>query len=592
MKQTVTNGTVPQMMMTAAERFGGAVAYRELDGSTWRSTTWQEFTDKVETAAKALLASGVKPGQVICILGGNRPEWAIMAQAAMVIGCTPTGIYFTCSPDEIAYIVNHSESPLLLVDSAEQLANVQKVRDQMPGLGNIVGMRATPETQGVLGWDAFIARAKDCDPAEYEAACASVTSETDALIVYTSGTVGHPKGVVMKHKQLEEMSKAIKIALKLKPGDRMLSYLPLAHIVEFNNTIISHVYLGQEIWFCSDLTKLPEMLTECHPSVFFGVPRVWQKIQEKLTTGIGEATGIKGKLGRWALATGARYAELELNKKPVPAGLKMQHALADKLVFSKIRAALGLDKCHFALSGGAAIPFGVLAFYYGLGLPIYEMYGQSECGPSAANLPGALKIGTVGKAFPGIEVKLADDGEILVRSGVVFDRYLKDPEATANTLIDGWMHSGDLGQFDDEGYLKIIGRKKDIIITAGGKNVTPVNMENDLVQIPFVEHAVVCGEGQKYLTALLTLSREELEAKGYAIDEAGIEKAVAELRPGIEKQVEEINTRYARVEQVRRMSVMTRVFSQDTGELTATMKVRRHIVNKNFADELAALYAD
>jgi long-chain acyl-CoA synthetase len=371
-----------------------------------------------------------------------------------------------------------------------------------------------------------------------------------------------------------------------------LSYLPLSHIAEQMGTIHIPATAGSTVYYAEALEKIADNLKECRPTAFFGVPRIWEKFHAVLAPKLGEVTGAKRLLVAWS-----RKVCTEVNARrdrglPLPRSLELQHRLADRLVIGKIKAALGFDRAHRLVSGAAPIAPDVLQFFSSLDMPIFEIYGQSEdSGPTSYNLPGRTKLGSVGAPLPGLQVKLAEDGEILVKGPNVFLGYYKDPEATTETLADGWLRSGDLGAFDPGGFLTITGRKKEIIITAGGKNIAPKNIEAAIKQLVLVGEAVVIGDRRKYLTALITL--DEAAAKKLAPEAEGAALAAAPaVRAAIQEQIDRVNETLARVEQVKRFAVLPRAFGIDSGELTPTLKVKRKVIAQKYAAEIEAMYAE
>jgi long-chain acyl-CoA synthetase len=383
----------------------------------------------------------------------------------------------------------------------------------------------------------------------------------------------------------------------LGPQDLCLSYLPLSHIAEQMFSIHAPLRVGSQVYFFSDAPeKLRDYLGEVQPTVFFGVPRVWEKMHAALTARIGQATGARAKLAAWALSVGRRCGALRCRGEQPSGWLAMQEKLAERLVLAKVRAAIGFSRTHTAVSGAAPVSAEVLEFFSSLGLYISEVYGQSEdCGPTTFNRKGAIRYGTVGQRIPGVEVELAPDGEVRVRGPNVFLGYFKDPAATALALQDGWLCSGDLGAFDEEGYLRIIGRKKEILITSGGKNIAPVNIEAALKDLPLVGQAVVIGDRRHYLTAVLSLDPEALRDFAEKRGLSGLEPAALRehplVRAELDRGLEEVNARFARVEHVRKYAVLPRELSVEGGELTPTLKVKRRKVDENWRDLIEAMYA-
>lgn len=421
--------------------------------------------------------------------------------------------------------------------------------------------------------------------------------QTDiGTLIYTSGTTGHPKAVELTHANLSWTSAGLSAAFQVGPQDRLISYLPLAHIAEQLGSICNHALAGYQLYFARSLESLREHLPEVRPTIFFGVPRVWEKMQAAISTKLQNATGFKAHMARWAMRTGRAWHAECLNGREPGALLKLQHSLAQRLVYRKVKQALGFDQARILISGAAPIAIENLQFFTGLGLLIGEVYGQSEdCGPTAISLPGFIRLGAAGKPLPGVEVRIADDGEILVRGPNVFLGYKGRPQESAETLRDGWLHSGDLGRMDEDGFIYVTGRKKDLLITSGGKNISPGNIEAELMNLPLVEHAVVIGDSRHYLAALLTLKPDVLQDLAQRQQLHGgpeqwrLSPVVhAELQRGIDA----LNERQSRVAHVRKFRVLEGAFSIDNGCLTPTQKIRRNIVQRQYTDEIEALYRE
>ena len=584
---------IPHRLLARASQNPDAIAYQHKVDGRWRPTTWREFAEQVRTAARALIALGVPRGGKVSILGFNRPEWVIFDHAAMMAGGAPAGIYTTCSSDEVQYIIHHSESRVVLVEDAAQLAKVQLARARLPLLSTIVLMRGAPAPEGgdVLTWEAFLARAAGVSEATLDERLDAIQQADLATLIYTSGTTGPPKGVMLSHGNLSWTSRTL-VEVGGGRGDEVsLSYLPLSHIAEQMATIHMPATLGSTVYYAESLEKIADNLKDCRPTTFFGVPRIWEKFHAALAGRLAETTGVKRRLVEWSRKVCAEVNARRDRGEPLPRRLELPYRLAHRLVIGKIKAALGFDRARNLISGAAPIAPEVLEFFASIDMPIREIYGQSEdTGPTSYNLPGRTKLGSVGSPLPGLSVKIADDGEILVKGPNVFLGYFKEPEATAEVLVDGWLCSGDLGAFDRDGYLTITGRKKEIIITAGGKNIAPKNIEAAIKQLPIVGEAVVIGDRRKYLTALITL--DEAAAKKLAPAAEGAALAAApEVRAAIEAQIERVNEALARVEQVKKFTVLPRPFGIDSGELTPTLKIKRKVVAERYAAEIDAMYA-
>ena len=588
--------SIPSRFLEQARIRPDAPAYYVRKDGGWLPTSWRDYVSETRKAARALKTLGVKSGGSVCILGFNRPEWVITDIATMLIGGAPAGIYTTCSPTEVAYIVNHAEAKVIIVEDAEQLDKIRAEKSNLSKLKFVVLMRGTakPSEEWVLTWDEFLAQADGTPDKAIEDAVQKLDPEGVATLIYTSGTTGPPKGVMLSHENIAWTSKIAEGLVSLRSDDCSLSYLPLSHIAEQMFSIHGPITAGCAVYFAESIDKVPDNVKEVQPTVFFGVPRIWEKFYAGVNNKLADATGVKAKLVTWAQSVGQRAIEVK-NRGQVPSGmLAVEYALATKLIFSKLKPALGLGRARVCVSGAAPIAPEILQFFAGLDIVVHEVYGQSEdCGPTSFNLPGRTRYGTVGPAVPGVEVKIADDGEICVRGKNVFKGYYKDKETTDETLIDGWLHSGDLGAFDSEGFLSITGRKKDIIITAGGKNITPKNIESSLKNIDVVGEAVLVGDRRKFISALISLDPDAIEKwaseRGLAVD--GIHTNEA-LRAHIQEGVNKVNELYARVESVRKFAVLPRPLSIEGGELTPTLKVKRKIVYENFAEIIEDIYAE
>jgi long-chain acyl-CoA synthetase len=588
------------------------VALRYKSGGRWHEITWRGYGENVRRAAKGLLALGFEPGEKTSLLSGNRPEWHFADLACMTLGGVTAPIYATNSPEQVAYIVGHSESKIAFVENTDQLEKILKTREDLPGLEKVVvfeGYEGDRDGDLVMTWAGLQAAGEREDDARFDEISSAVSPDDLATLVYTSGTTGPPKAVMLTHGNIWWTCIHSEQQIPIANADeaRCMSYLPLSHIAERMVSHLLQVYYGTQTWFAQSIDTLLADLQDCRPTYFFGVPRVWEKfhagIQAKMAAADPHDRKVKlankaVELGRAvtkaeqeAVARGGKMADAE-----VPLGAKLQHAALDRLVLHKIRAALGLDHCNLALSAAAPINPELIWFFHSIGLKIAEGYGQSEDnGPTSWNPPGAIKIGTVGMPLPGVEVTIADDGEILVRGGNVGPGYYKNDEATAELIdAEGWMHSGDIGELDEHNYLKITDRKKDLIITAGGKNVAPQEIENLIKFHELVSQVVVLGDRRPFLSALITLDEEKLPAwakehgvEGNVAAIAGHERTLEELS----RALEEINRRLAKVEGVKKFRVLERDFLQEENEITPTLKVKRKQINEFYDSVIEEMYA-
>jgi long-chain acyl-CoA synthetase len=599
--------TIIARFMKQAEIRPDAPAYHVKKGDQWVAASWGEYVKEVRTAARALLTLGVgqKHGNgssdkasCVCILGFNRPEWTIMDLATMAAGGAPAGIYTTCSPTEVAYIVGHTEAKVVLVEDHEQWEKIKSERDkpELAKLEKVVLMKGVADVDDdmVLTWEAFTAKAKETSDDSLQEHIDALEPKQLATLIYTSGTTGPPKGVMLSHENLAWTAQCAIDMVDTGPNDCCVSYLPLSHIAEQMFTIHVPATSGTQVYFAESIQKVADNFKEVQPTVLFAVPRIWEKFYAGVGEKLAKATGFKAKLVGWARETGRQVNDLR-NRGEEPSGwLALKYRFFNDKVFSKLKEALGLNRARVCVSGAAPISQEIIEFFASLDIIILEVYGQSEdTGPTSFNLPGKTKFGTVGPPIPGVKVKIAKDGEILVKGPNVFLGYYKQKADTDETLIDGWLHSGDLGKLDDEGFLHITGRKKDLIITAGGKNIAPKNIEGALKDHPIVGEAVVIGDRRKFLSALISLDAEKAEqfAEEHGLDKNKLHES-PQLKGIIQEQVDKVNKELARVEQIKKFSVLKQPLSIEGGELTPTLKVKRNIVNKKYADSIEAMYAE
>ncbi len=587
--------TIPHRVLKNGDMHGDRPAYFVKREDAWKATSWRTYADEVRAAAKSLIALGVEPGTAVNILGFNRPEWVIMDVAAMAAGAVPAGIYTTNSPAECRYIIAHSAAPVVLVEDESQWRKIEQVRSDLPDLRHVVTMSDAPPIDDpmVLPWEEFLGKGSDVGDEVLQARLDALEGDGLATLIYTSGTTGPPKGVMLSHDNLVWTPQQVVEPFGLGPDDRVLSYLPLSHIAEQSFTIAAPALLGFSVYYAESIEKVADNIKEVKPTVFFAVPRVWERFYAGVSAELAKATGVKERIAGWARNVGSQVTELRNQGKSPGALLAAQHKIADTLVFSKIRHALGFEEARVLVSGAAPLAKEIADFFGGLGLTIHEVYGQSEdSGPTSFNLPGRTRFGSVGPAYPNVAVEIAGDGEVLVKGRNVFLGYYKDPEASAETLQDGWLYSGDLGEFDADGFLNITGRKKDIIITAGGKNVAPKPFEQALKIHPLVSEAVMIGDRLKFLSALVTLDEEAAAPFMAEHGETGPAHESEAIHKEIEAAIEEINKDFARAEQVKKFAILPRQLSIEGGELTPTLKVKRNKVAEHFADVIGGMYAE
>ena len=591
--------STPARLLEKAETRGSDPAYAVRQGEGWAYTSWSDYADQVQTAARALVALGLGEDETVAVLGYNRPEWTIMAIAAMMAGGRPAGVYWTSAPPEIAYILQHSQAPVLLVETEEHVEQALALKAECPALEHIIVMDGVAgDHADVFSWAQFMALGVEDHHDAVSARMAAINESRVGSLIYTSGTTGPPKAVMLSHGNISWSAAKLSEMFKAQPGDRTLSYLPIAHVAEQQSSVHNHVMSGAIMHFAQSMETLADDLKACRPNVFFGVPRVWEKMSETIRARLSEASGVKASLAKWAMDVNRQWHEAVLDGRSPSPLVAMQKPLANALVIKKVQAALGLEDSRLLISGAAPISPEVLRFFTGLDLLICEGYGQSETSaPTAFSMPGSVRIGSVGKMIDGMDARVSEEGELQVRGPNVFAGYMNNNEATENTFTrDGWMKTGDVVRIDEDGFVFITGRIKDIIITSGGKNITPANLETDLMNAPLVEHAVVVGDARPYLSALVTLSEDALadfaSKQGLSVEEARQSEA---LQAQLQAAVDEMNERYARVENIRKFRVLDAPLSVETGELTPTLKVRRNVVtarNQAVVDEMYAELQD
>jgi long-chain acyl-CoA synthetase len=592
MEERGTNSaTLADLLPRAAEMYAEMPAIRFREGQEWVSRTFREVEETVRPLALGLAALGVEKGDKVSILGNTRPEWTYFDFAALSIGAVVVPIYQTNSPEECQYVLDNSDAKVVIVEDDEQLEKIRAVRDRLPKLEQVIRMTGSGEDAISL---ADLAARGSGDAAEWEKRWSAVTKADVCTFIYTSGTTGPPKGCVITHGNYRSMLDMVNETSVIEEEDVTYLYLPLAHSFALLIQLGSFDLGATLAYWERDPLKILPNLAELKPTYFPSVPRIFEKIYTAATSGMEKEGGLKKAIFDWAIRVGGRMREAERAGREPGFLFRKQYEFADKRVLSKIRGLFG-GRLRLAVSGAAPINPDILRFFDSAGVLVLEGWGMTETSTAATiSSPEDFKIGTIGKPFPGCDIRIADDGEILVRGPNVFQGYYKNEEATSETIVDGWLHTGDLGSIDEDGFIKITGRKKDIIITAGGKNITPANLENEIKQHPLVSQCVVVGDRQPYLVALVTLDPEEAAAyaKEHGLPEDP-EKLSSnpEIRKSIEDHVDAINEKFARVEQVKKIAILPRDLSQEGGELTPTLKVKRAVVAQKHAPEIDKLYA-
>ena len=587
--------TIMETMKSTVDKYGNKVALKTKINGEWTEMTWNEYYNQVRTTARAFIGLGLEVGKAVSILGNNCPQWFISNLAGIFAGGVPGGIYTTNSPDQCKYVSEHSEANIAVVENAEQLSKFMEIRDQLPDLKAIVMMNGSDQDKDVYSWQDLSKLAEKISEEALNERINAQKPDDTCTLIYTSGTTGNPKGVMISHDNLTWVVRQLLGILDATDDEQIISYLPLSHIAEQAVSLHGPYTLGCTVWFAESIERLGDNLTEVHPTLFVGVPRVWEKIQAKMMTAGAQNSPLKKKIAAWARKKGLEGGYAHQKGKPMP----FLYGLANKLVFSKVREKLGLDRCRFFVSTAAPISLDTLEFFLSLGFPMTEVYGMSECtGPGTASLPEPFKYetGWAGPPVPGTEMMIAEDGEVLMRGRHVFKGYFKNEAATKETIDeDGWLHSGDVGIIDDRGFLKITDRKKELIITAGGENIAPQVLEGKIKAIPVLSQAVVIGDKRKYMTALFTLDPEKIAQ--VAADEAGSPaKNSAEaakckkFNAYLKGKVDEINQTLARVQTIKKFVILPQELSIEGEELTPTMKLKRRIVNDKYAKEIESMY--
>jgi long-chain acyl-CoA synthetase len=584
--------TLADLLPRAAQLYGSAPAIRFKQGGEWVSRSFAEVEATVRDLALGLVDLGVAKGDKVSILANTRPEWTYFDFAALSIGATVVPIYQTNSPEECQYVLENSDSKVVVVEDDEQIEKIRKVRDSLPKLETVV--RMTGSSDDAVSFDDLSARGAGRDAAEWEQRWAAVAPNDICTFIYTSGTTGPPKGCVISHGNYRAMLDMVNSTNVIEPEDVTYLYLPLAHSFALLIQLGSFDLGATLAYWERDALKIMPNLAELKPTYFPSVPRIFEKIYTTATSAMEKEGGLKKAIFDWSIRVGMKMREAEREGRRPGFLLRKQYEFADKKVLSKIRGLFG-GRLRLAVSGAAPINPDILHFFDAAGVLVLEGWGMTETSTAATiSTPEDFKIGTIGKPFPGCEVKIADDDEILVRGPNVFQGYYKNEEATRETIVDGWLHTGDLGSIDADGFITITGRKKDIIITAGGKNITPANLENEIKQHPLVSQCVVVGDRRPYLVGLVTLDPEETVAyaKEHGLPEDPQQLAAnGEVRAAIEAHLDKVNEKFARVEQVKKIAILPRDLTQEAGELTPTMKVKRAVVAEKHQGDIEQLYA-
>ena len=582
--------TLCEAFQTTAAAYPDKVALRTPDDSV--SYTWRQYAQRVERLAAGLAGLGVSRGDTVGLMLTNRPEFHLLDTAAIHLGAVPFSIYNSLTAEQISYVLGNAGNRVMIAE--EQFVPVLRQALGDTKVEHLVCIDGKPE--GAISLDDLEAAA---DPSfDFEASWKAVQPSDLLTLIYTSGTTGPPKGVELTHANLLAELEATSSYLPTGPDDRILSYLPDAHIANRWGSHYSSLYSGMQITTLDDLKQAITVLPSLRPTLFGAVPQVWYKLKAAIDKTLAEESSpIKKKLALWAIDVGRKRARLQSDGKPVPRTLEVQHAVADRLVLSAIRGKLGLDQVRAAVTGAAAISPEVLEFVLALGIPCSEVWGMSETSCVVTmNRPGAIRIGTVGQAVPCAQLRIAEDGELLVSGPLLMKGYRNDPEKTSDAIdSDGWLHTGDIGEIDADGYVRLIDRKKEIIVNAAGKNMSPANIEGALrAACPMLGGAVAIGNDRPYNVALLALDPDALAVFAEQHGLSGTHEELSRhpvVLESIAKSVEEANSKLSRVEQIKKYTVLPTIWEPSGDELTPTMKLKRKPIDAKYAEEIDKLYA-
>jgi long-chain acyl-CoA synthetase len=595
--------TIPKLFWHQVKKRGDRTAFREKDLGIWRATSWSQYGERAKAAGMGLVKFGLSHGQVVSVLAETVPEWLYVDMGTTAVGGVSNGIYPTDSAKQVEYILNDSRTRFLFVENEEQLDKFLEIRDRCPDLIKVFvfDMEGLADFNDpmVMPFDELLSlgRAYDkANPELWEKLVNSSRAEELAILVYTSGTTGPPKGAMLSHRNVIFQLSNADAFIPLEENGEQLAFLPLCHVAERTFTAFLPLRSGAIANFAESVETVPDNIREVAPTTFFAVPRIWERFYSGIAIRMKEATWIGRAAYKWAIGLGLKVAEAELDgRKPGPF-LKLGHAIADWLVLDNIKRAIGLHRVKFAGTGAAPIAPDLIKWYRALGVDLREVYGQTENCGLATGMPDRIKLGTVGVTAPRTETRISPEGEILLKGPHVFMGYLNQPEKTAETLRDGWLHTGDVGFIDNEGYLKITDRMKDIIITAGGKNITPSEIENQLKFSPYISDAVVIGDKRKFLSCLIMIDYDNVAKHAQDnnvpfTDFASLCRS-REVNDLIWSEIERVNQGFARVETIKKFRLIEQQLTAEDDEVTPTMKLKRKFVNEKYKGMIDGMYAE
>jgi long-chain acyl-CoA synthetase len=616
--------TVGEMFLKRVERDGDKPAFYFKENGQWQPVGWNAFCGHADAIASHLLGLGLRVQDKVCMVGGTGPAWCYCDMGGQLAGAVTLGAYPTLTPKQLAYILDHSDTKVAFVEGVEEINKILARRDELTKLEQVVVWNTAGAEALLKVYDWLVPFERvlrtAVDRAAIQARIAEVDPSSTAIIVYTSGTTGPPKGAMISHDNIMTVMRDQDEAFAIEETDVGISFLPMAHVAERVLSFYGRINTGMATYFASSIAKVLEEVAEAKPTIFGSVPRIFEKAYAKMMSTVEQASPIQQRIFRWAERVGRETVRRWQAGQTIPWDLKLKHALADRLVFSKLRAVFG-GRVRYFITGAAPIAPEILEFFWAAGFPIFEMYGMTESTViTHANMPGHIKLGSVGRALGFVEDRIADDGEILIRSKVVFQGYYKNPQATSETIMDGWLHTGDVGRKDEDGFVYILDRKKHIIITAGGKNLTPANIENEIKAAdPLISQAHAHGDRRNYLVALVTLGAAEAvewaRQRG-AIDGAAADRHIKALTenplarsPELQELIERVtrdpevqrrivaavkraNQGLSRVETIKKIQILDREFTVEDDELTPTLKIKRKNIETKFKETFDRLYED
>ena len=595
--------TLPKLFRHVVRARGSQVALREKHLGIWRAITWREYGERARQVGLGLIALGLRPGDVVSIIADNCPEWLYTDMGTQSVGAVTNGIYTTDSARQVEYIVNDSGSRFLFAENEEQLDKALEVRAACPALVKIIvfdmeGLHHFRDDQ-VMSFEELRALGARYDrehPDAHDAMVELAQPDDLAILVYTSGTTGPPKGAMLSHRSILFQLGYAEFLTMPREGDQQLSFLPLCHIAERTFTVFYPLRSGATVNFAESIDTVADNVREVAPAVFFAVPRIWEKFYSAVALRMREATTLGRLTYQWAIGIGMRLADHRVRGTRPSVGWRLAYHVANFLVLDNLKRSLGLHRVRGAATGAAPIAPELIKWYMALGIDLREVYGQTEnTGLATAMPPNRIKLGTVGVARPDTEVRISPEGEILLRGPHVFMGYYKNPQKTAETIVDGWLHTGDVGYLDDDGFLKITDRMKDIIITAGGKNITPSEIENQLKFSPYISDAVVIGDRRKFLSCLVMIDHETVaqfaQERNVPFTNFASLCRAKEIQDLIWGEIERVNRQLARVETIKKFRLIEEILTAEDEELTPTMKLKRAFVNTKYKDAIDAMYS-